>query len=206
MRAPAEDPLPQELLRSTRPPSVARRVRLRRTIRFGAGPEWSLSQLGATGAAMGGVAVYLASLSLAVGGFDSLWWALVLLPLVTMAWAGSAAPAVYWTLLLYGWFTLTPAGSFSWWSLPAAAGCVVGHAATALSASSPPAGSFTAATSRRWVRHTALAFAAAVPVAILAGLLAGRSPGLGPAAYVIGLGGVAAGLWFVRTSPPVERV
>ncbi len=206
MRAPAEDPLPQELLRSTRPPSVARRVRLRRTVRFGAGPEWSLSQLGATGAAMGGVAVYLASLSLAVGGFDSLWWALVLLPLVTMAWAGSAAPAAYWTLLLYGWFTLTPTGSFSWWSLPAAAGCVVGHAATALSASSPPAGSFTAATTRRWVRHTALAFAAAVPVAILAGLLAGRSPGLVPAAYVIGLGGVAAGLWFVRTSPPVERV
>jgi hypothetical protein len=206
VRAPAEDPLPREPLRSTRTPSVARRVRLRRTVRFGAGPEWSLSQLGATGAAMGGVAVYLASLSLAVGGFDSLWWALVLLPLVTMAWAGSAAPAAYWTLLLYGWFTLTPAGSFSWWSLPAAAGCVVGHAATALSASSPPAGSFTAATTRRWVRHTALAFAAAVPVAILAGLLAGRSPGLVPAAYVIGLGGVAAGLWFVRTSPPVERV
>ncbi len=201
MRAPAEDPPGP-----TRTPWVARRVRLRRTVRFGAGPEWSLSQLGATGAAMGGVAVYLASLSFAVGGFDALWWALVLLPLVTMAWAGSAAPVVYWTLLLYGWFTLTSAGSFSWWSLPAAAGCVVGHAAAALSASSPPAGSFTAATTRRWVRHTALAFAAAVPVAILAGLLAGRSPGLVPAAYVIGLGGVAAGLWFVRTSPPVERL
>jgi hypothetical protein len=43
-------------------------------------------------------------------------------------------------------------------------------------------------------------------VAILAGLLVGRSAGLVPAAYVIGLGGVAAGLWFVRTSPPVERV
>ena len=201
MPRPADDPP-----RSTRTPWGLRRVRRRRTVRFGAGPEWSLSQLGATGAAMGGVAVYLASLSLAVGGFDSLWWALVLLPLVTMAWAGSAAPAVYWTLLLYGWFTLTPAGTFSWWSLPAAAGCVVGHAATALSASSPPAGSFTATTTRRWVRHTALAFAAAVPVAIFAGLLAGRSPGLVPAAYVIGLGGVAAGLWFVRTSPPVERI
>ena len=185
---------------------VARRVRLRRTVRFGAGPEWSLSQLGATGAAMGGVAVYLASLSLAVGGFDTLWWALVLLPLVIMAWAGSAAPLAYWTLLLYGWFTLTPAGSFSWWSLPAAAGCVVGHAAAALSASSPPAGSFTAHTARRWVRHTALAFGAAVPVAVLAGLLAGRSLGLVPAAYVVGLGGVAGGLWLVRTSPPAERV
>jgi len=184
---------------------VSRRVRMRRTVQFGAGPEWSLSQLGATAAAMGGIAVYLASLSLAVGGYDSLWWGLVLLPLVTMAWAGSAAPLLYWTLLLYGWFTLSPAGSFSWWSLPAAAGCVVGHAATALSASSPPAGSFTGRTTRRWVRHTALAFAAAVPVAVLAGLLAERSLGLVPAAYVVGLGGVAAGLWLVRTSPPVER-
>jgi hypothetical protein len=55
------------------------------------------------------------------------------------------------------------------------------------------------------VRHTALAFAAAVPVAVLAGLLAERSLGLVPAAYVVGLGGVAAGLWLVRTSPPVER-
>ena len=199
--APADEPVA-----ATGRPWVARRVRLRRTVRFGAGPEWSLSQLGATGAATGGVAVYLASLSLAVGGFDALWWALVLLPLVTMAWAGSAGPLVYWTLLLYGWFTLTPAGSFSWWSVPAAAGCVVGHAATALSASSPPAGSFTASTARRWVRHTVVAFTAAVPVALLAGLLLGRSLGPVPAAYVIGLGGVAVGLWVVRTSPPVERV
>ena len=41
--------------------------------------------------------------------------------------------------------------------------------------------------------------------AVLAGLLAGRPLGLVPAAYVIGLGGVAVGLWVVRTSPPVER-
>jgi hypothetical protein len=187
-------------------PGVARPVRLRRNVRFGAGPAWSPSQLGATAAAMGGVAVYLASLSFAVGGFDRLWWALVLLPLVTMSWAGSAGPLAYWILLLYGWFTLTSAGSFSWWSLSAAAGCVVGHAAAAVSASSPPAGAFTAATTGRWVRHTALAFTAAVPVAVLAGLLVGRSPGLAPAAYVIGLGGVAAGLWLVRTSPPAERL
>lgn len=178
---------------------------MRRTLLFGAGPEWSLSQLGATAAAMGGVAVYLASLSVSAGGFDAIWWALVLLPLLTMGWAGSAAPLAYWALLLYGWFTLTPAGSFSWWSLPAAAGCIVGHAATALSASSPPAGSLTARTARRWVRHTAAACAAAVPVAVLAGLLAGRSSGPVQAAYVIGLGGVAAGLWVVRTSPPPGR-
>ena len=175
---------------------------VRRTIHFGGGPEWSLSQLGATGAAVSGVTVYLASLYLAVGGFDVAWWLLALLPLVTMGWTGSATPLLYWALLLYGWFTLAPSGSFSWWSLPAAAGAVVGHAAAALSASSPPAGSFTARTARRWARHTALAFAAAVPVAVLAGLLAGRSLGVVPAAYVIGLGGVAVGLWALRTSPP----
>lgn len=185
--------------------SVPEHGHLRRTVHFGAGPEWALSQLGASVAAMGGVAVFLASLYLAAGGFDAIWWALVLLPLLTMAWAGSAAPLAYWALLLYGWFTLTPAGSFSWWSLPAAGGCIVGHAATALSASSPPSGSLTAATARRWARHTALACAAAVPVAVLAALLDGRSPGLVPAAYLVGLGGVAVGLWLVRTSPPAER-
>lgn len=186
-------------------PAVTLVPPVRRTVHFGAGPEWSLSQLGATGAAVGGVVVYLASLSLAAGGFDSLWWALAALPLLTMAWAGSAAPLLYWALLLYGWFTLTPAGSFSWWSLPAAAGLAVGHAATALSASSPPAGSFTARTARRWLRHTAIASAAAVPVALLAGLLAGRSLGLVQAAYVVGLGGLAVGLWLVRTNPPAPR-
>ena len=178
---------------------------VRRTLHFGAGPEWSLSQLGATAASMGGVLVYLASLHLAAGGFDSLWWALVLLPLLTMAWAGSAAPLVYWALLLYGWFTLSPAGGFSWWSLPAAAGCVVAHAATALSASSPPAGSFTARTAGRWARHTAVALLAAVPVAVLAGVLSGLSLGIAPAAYVLGLGGVAVGLWLLRTSPPAQH-
>jgi hypothetical protein len=190
------------------PPATARsQPRLpRRTVHFGTGPDWSLSQLSATAAAIWGVTVYLASLSLAAGGFDSVWWGLVLMPLLTIAWAGSAAPLAYWALLLFGWFTLTPSGSFSWWSLPAAAGCIVGHAAAALSASSPPAGLISAPTARRWVRHTAVAFAAAVPVALLAGLLAGRSLGPVPAAYVIGLGGVAVGLWFVRTSPPTERI
>lgn len=178
---------------------------VRRTLHFGAGPEWSFSQLGAAAAAMGGVLLFLASLYLAAGGFAGPWWALVLLPLVTMSWAGSAAPLVYWALLLYGWFTLTPAGSFSWWSLPAAAGCIVAHAATSAAATSPPAGSFTARAVSRWGRHTAVAFAAAVPVAALTGLLTTRSLGPAPAAYVLGLGGVAAGLWLVRTSPPAER-
>jgi hypothetical protein len=178
---------------------------VRRTLSFGSGPEWSLSQLGVTAAAMGGVLVYLVSLWLAAGGFDPVWWALVLLPLLTMMWAGSAAPLVYWGLLLYGWFTLTEPGSFSWWSLPAAAGCAVGHAATALSASSPPAGSFTARTGRRWLRHTAVALLAAVPVALLAGLLAGRSNPLSAAAYVVGLLGVSIAIWLMRTSPPLEH-
>ena len=179
-------------------------MRLRRTLHFGAGPEWSLSQLGATVAAMGGVAAYLASLFLAAGGFDAIWWGLVLLPLLTMTWAGSAAPLAYWALLLNGWFTLTPAGTSR------VSSCCGGMHSRGMprprcSASSPPAGSLTAETVRRWARHTAVAFAAAVPVAALAALLAGRSPGLVPAAYVIGLGGVAVGLWLVRTSPPVDR-
>jgi hypothetical protein len=186
------------------PPTAARHAEppVRRTVHFGAGPEWSLSQLGASAAAMGGILVYLASLSLATEGFDVVWWSLVLLPLLTMVWAGSAAPLFYWGLLLFGWFTLTAAGTFSWWSVPAAAGCVVGHAATALSASSPPAGSFTARTARRWVRHTAAAFLAAVPVALLAGVLVGRSLPLASAAYVLGLVGVSVGVWLVRTNPP----
>lgn len=178
---------------------------VRRTVHFGAGPEWSLSQLGATAAAMAGVLVYLGSLSRAAGGFDPVWWSLVLLPLLTMLWAGSAAPLLYWGLLLYGWFTLTAAGSFSWWSLPAAAGCAVGHAATALSASSPPGGSFTARTGRRWLRHTAIAFLSAVPVALLAGLLTGRSGAVSAAAYVVGLLGVSVAVWLMRTNPPAER-
>lgn len=194
---------PLEPSTDTAPMDVATPVR--RTLHFGTGPEWSLSQLGATAAAMGGVLVFLASLNLAAGGFAGPWWALVLLPLVTMGWAGSAAPLVFWGLLLYGWFSLTPDGSFSWWSLPAAAGCIVGHAATAAAASSPPAGSFTARTLRRWVSPTTVTFAAAVPVAVLAGLLATRSLGPVAAAYVVGLGGVAAGVWLVRTSPPSER-
>ncbi|MEW1955191.1 hypothetical protein [Terrabacter sp. NPDC080008] len=172
---------------------------------FGAGPEWSLGQLGAAAAAMGAVLLFLAALYLAAGGFSAPWWALALLPLVTIGWAGSAAPLVYWGLMLYGWFTLTPAGSFSWWSLPAAAGCVIGHAATAAAASSPPAGSFTARTVTRWVRHAAVALLAAVPVAVLAGTLAGRALGPAPLASVLGLVGVALGLWLVRTSPPVDR-
>ncbi|GAA5032448.1 hypothetical protein GCM10023258_31420 [Terrabacter aeriphilus] len=175
---------------------------VRRTLRFGAGPEWSLSQLGAAAAGMGGVALYLAGLSVAAGGFDAIWWALVLVPLLTLSWAGSAAPLALWALLLLGWFVLTPAGSFSWWSLPAALGAVGAHAAAALAASSPPAGSFTRRTVRRWVRHAAVAAAAAVPVALLAGALSARPLGLVPAAYVLGLGGVAVGLWLLRTSPP----
>lgn len=197
MTAP-EAPAPRE----PSDPAVPTAHPVRRTLRFGAGPEWSLSQLGAAAAGMGGVTLFLAALSAAAGGFDAVWWALVLVPLLTLSWAGSAAPLALWALLLLGWFVLTPAGSFSWWSLPAALGAVSAHAAAALAASSPPAGSFTQRTVRRWVRHAAVAAAAAVPVALLAGALSARPLGLVPAAYVVGLGGVAVGLWLLRTSPP----
>jgi len=98
---------------------------------FGAGPEWSFAQLGATAVATAGVLVFLGALHRAVGGFDGVWWLLALVPVVSMPWAGSIAPLALWGVLLVGWFVLTPAGAYSWWSLVAAAGVVVGHAAPA---------------------------------------------------------------------------
>ncbi len=179
---------------------------MRRAVHFGAGPEWSLSQLGATAAAMGGVAVYLASLSLAVGGFDAVWWALVLLPLLTMAWAGSAAPLVYWALLLYGWFTLTPAGQLLLVVAPGrrrvrrgarrdrpvrlvAAGRVV-HRADRTSLGAP---------------HRLWPSLRPCPSPCSPGSLPGVRWDSSRRHTSSGSAGSPSGLWFVRTSPPVER-
>jgi hypothetical protein len=180
-------------------PAPARR---RRTLRFGSGPEWSFSQLGATAVATAGVVVYLGALHLAVGGFDGVWWLLALAPVVMMPWSGSAAPLALWGVLLIGWFVLTPEGTFSWWALPAAAGVIAGHAAHALSAASPPAGSFSRETVQRWVRHSLTALAAAGAVAVAVAALSNRNLTLGAVGLVIGLLGLAAGLWWLRTSPP----
>jgi len=184
---------------AVRPPDAPRR---RRTLRFGAGPEWSFAQLGATAAATAGVLVHLGALHRAVGGFDGVWWLLALVPIVSMPWAGSAAPLALWGVLLVGWFVLTPAGTFSWWSLVAAAGVIVGHAAPALSAASPPSGSFSRVTVRQWSRHVLVALSAAGAVAVTVAALSGRDLQLGAVGLVVGLLGLAAALWWVRTSPP----
>ncbi|TQM58565.1 hypothetical protein [Humibacillus xanthopallidus] len=176
--------------------------RRRRTLRFGAGPEWSFAQLGVTGVATAGVVVYLGALHLAVGGFDGVWWLLALVPVALMPWSGSAAPLALWAVLLIGWFVLTPEGTYSWWALPAAAGAVAAHAAHALSASSPPAGSFTRATVQRWIRHCLVALCAAGAVVVAVAALSSRDLTIGALGLVVGLAGVAAGLAWVRTSPP----
>jgi hypothetical protein len=182
--------------------SPARPVRRRRTLRFGAGPEWSFAQLGATAVATAGVLVYLGALHRAVGGFDGVWWLLALVPVVTMPWSGSAASLGLWGVLLIGWFVLTPEGTYSWWALTAAAGVVAGHAATALSAASPSAGSFSRATVQRWIRHALVALCAAGAVMVAVAALSSRELGVGAVGLVIGLTGLAVGLWWVRTAPP----
>lgn len=175
-----------------------------RTVRFGKGRPWSLPQLGLALAGVASAVVFLLSLQAASGGFDPLWWALAIVPLVTLGFAGSAAPLAFWGLMLTGWFLLTPSGSFSAWSVSAAIALVVGHAAAALSATTPPAGGFPVRVVRTWVGRVVLAALTAPAVAVLAGAL--RSGGLeaSPAAYVIGLGGLAVGVFLLRTEPPAQ--
>ncbi|MEO7448775.1 MAG: hypothetical protein ABI336_10925, partial [Humibacillus sp.] len=131
------------------------------TLRFGPGPEWSFAQLGAAGLASAGVLVYLGALDRALDGLPGIWWFLALVPLLAARWSGSAAPLSLWALLVLMWFWQTPEGTFSWWALPAAAGLLAGHAAPALSAGSPAAGSFGSQTLRLWAHHCVVAIAAA---------------------------------------------
>jgi len=155
-----------------------------------------------TAVATAGVVVYLGALHLAVGGFDGVWWLLALVPVVVMPWPGTAAPLALWAVLLTGWFVLTPEGTYSWWAVPAAAGAVAAHAAHALSATAPRAGSFTRATVLRWVRHCLVALSAAGAVVLAVAALSSRDLTVGALGLVVGLLGVAAGLVWVRTSPP----
>jgi hypothetical protein len=174
------------------------------TLHFGAGPEWSTTQLALAAAHVVAVLLFLFALQRATDGFDSILWTLALVPVLTMSWSGSGAPLALWGLLVASWFYLSPSGAFSWWSLLGAAGVVIGHASTALSASAPPAGQFTRETLARWLRHTALAFAAAVPVALLVAVVREADLGLGQVALVVGLLGLAVGVWLVRSSPPTS--
>lgn len=174
-----------------------------RFVRFGGGTEWSPHHLLLAGVATLGVAVYLVALGQA-SSLDPLWWVLVLVPMVTWPLADSAAALILWTVLLLAWVNAMPEGTFSWWSLLAALGAALSHAATALSDSGPSTWQVPAAVARQWLRWLGTGLAAAAAVAVLAALLAGRAHGLSPAAYVIGLAGLAAAVWALRTNPPAS--
>ncbi len=176
-----------------------------RTLRFGGGPEWSSHQLALTAANTLGVGVYLAALNVAAGGFPGACWLLLVVPATTMSFAGSGLSLGVMGVLLYGWFILLPAGSFTWWSLPAAAGLLLSHSAVSMSATAPPTARFSREQLRRRLRPHLVALSAAVVMAAGAALLSGRGLGPSPAAYAIGLVGVAAGLWLARTNPPRPR-
>ena len=176
--------------------------RPQRFVRFGAGSDWSVHHLLLAGLATFGVALYLVALAGASGGMDAGWWLLLAVPLMTWSLSNSAAALALWTVLLVVWINLTPAGSFSWWSLLAAGGVTLSHAATALADSAPPWALVGRVTAREWLRWVAVGLAAATVAAGLAALLLGRTAGLSPAAYVIGLLGLTVGLWALRTNPP----
>ncbi|WP_347351274.1 hypothetical protein [Intrasporangium sp.] len=175
-----------------------------RFIRFGTGPEWSVAHALLGGVATLGVVGYLAALDQAAGGLEAIWWLLAAVPLLTWSLSNSAAALLLWTLLLVVWVNLTPEGSFSWWSVLAAAGVAVSHAATAAADARPPVAPLGRSTARRWVRLVVIAVAAATVAAVLVALLLGRTGGLSAAAYVVGLAGLATGVWALRTNPPEE--
>ncbi len=185
-----------------------------RTLRLGTGPEWSGHQLALMGVSTLGVLVFLACLDRASvtaaaggpgGGLPSGYW-LFALGGPAVAWvAGSGAAAVLWAGLLLVWFVTVPAGSFSWWSVPAGVGVLVAHAAVALSATAPPVADFPRRVLRRWVRVAGLAALAAPATGLLASLVAGRGLPANPVAWAGGLLGVVVGLWLLRQSPPRPR-
>jgi FtsH-binding integral membrane protein len=151
---------------------------------------------------MSGVLLYLVALRFAAGSLDPIWWVLVVVPLLMWPVSGSSAPLILWVVLLIAWVNGTHAGSLSWWSVLAAAGTAISHGATALSDSGPPTWTVPASLVRHWFRWLALGVGAAALVAALATLLTGRTEHLSPAAYGLGLAGLALGIWALRTNPP----
>lgn len=186
--------------------STGSRARKRRLLRFGTGTAWSPHQLALAAAASVGALVYLVALDRASGGFEPIFWLLVPIPAFLLRLNDSGAPLAFWAFMLFGWFHLTPEGSYSWWSVVAAAGVTLGHAAAALSAAAPPAARFPASTARRWLRGSLMAFSAAVAVGLAAGLLRGNVDGLGAAAQLLALLGLTGGIWLLRSNPPETPV
>lgn len=174
----------------------------RRWVRFGTGESWSAHQLALAATTSVGAVIYLVSLDRAAGGFDPVFWALGLVPIVLLRLNGSGAPLAYWALMLFGWFHLTSAGSFSWWAVPAAAGVLLGHAGAALSATAPPVADFPARIVRRWLLHGLWAFVAAVVVGLVAGLLRGQVDGLAGVAQALALAALAVAIGLLRSRQP----
>jgi hypothetical protein len=176
--------------------------RPRRLLAFGTGAAWSAHQLALAAVASGGAVVYLVALDQASGGFDPVFWLLPVVPALLLRFNGSGAPLAFWALMLFGWFHLTPAGSFSWWAVLGAVGVTLGHASAALSAAGPPGMQIPTPILRRWLRLGLVAVGAAAGVGLGAGLLHGRVGAVGAVAQVVALLGLAGGLWLLRSNPP----
>lgn len=186
---------------SNRRQSVARGLRTER------GRLWSLQQIALVGISTIGAVVYLLALNAAAPrGVDPVAWLLLLGPLLLLRVGDSAWPLAYWALMILLWVQVTPTGSFSWWSLPAAVGLTLAHAATALGASAPPAAEIPPGIRRVWLGRTAGAIVAAAATAgaiqLVTSHLSGLASGLASAAYIVGLLGVAGLLWLTRSNPP----
>jgi hypothetical protein len=179
-------------------------VRGRRLVRFGSGRAWSVHQLLLAATSSAGALAYLLALDRAAGGFDPLFWLLLPVPALLLAVNASGWPSAYWAFMVFGWFYLTPSGSLSGWSLLAAAGLLLGHGCAALSASAPPVASLPRRVLRRWARQGAVAMGAAAVVALGASLLRGRVEAIGVVAQLVGLLGLALGVWLLRSHPPEE--
>lgn len=175
--------------------------RVWRTIRLGSGPEWSIEQFALAALSSAGVVIFVTCLHQAATGPIGFWWVEALLPLVLIGYAGSALPLALWAVLIWSWFVNVPTDSFTLWSVPAAAGIALAHAATALLATCPPGATFPRATIAAWSRAVLVAIGTAGVVAGLATAARSASLGAGSAAYVVGLLGVGLGLLWLRGAP-----
>lgn len=171
---------------------------------FGGPRAWSASQLVLALLGSAGVATLLASLAQAAA-LSPFWWLLALVPLVGLAYSGTVLPLALGVAIVYVWTVHVPVASHTWWSVPAAAGLLVWHAATSLAAALPSSATIPRALAGRWaVRSGTVALA---PVLAAAGVASAPVLGETPAvlAALVALLGVVALIWFTRSEPPAER-